>query len=198
MTASLLWALVIFCFVSSITPGPNNLMLMTSGVNFGVRRTLPHMLGIAFGFTLMVVLVGLGLAGLFARVPSLLVAMKWVGAAYMVYLAAKLAMAAPLKPGGTVGDPMTFLQAAAFQWINPKAWIMALTGVATYTDPGDYTRTVLVVALVFGIVNLPCIACWALFGTALRHALQRPGVLRAFNWTMGALLIASLYPVFTE
>ena len=198
MTASLLWALVIFCFVSSITPGPNNLMLMTSGVNFGVRRTLPHMFGIAFGFTLMVVLVGLGLAGLFARVPSLLVAMKWVGAAYMVYLAAKLAMAAPLKPGGTVGDPMTFLQAAAFQWINPKAWIMALTGVATYTDPGDYTRTVLVVALVFGIVNLPCIACWALFGTALRHALQRPGVLRAFNWTMGALLIASLYPVFTE
>lgn len=198
MTASLLWALVIFCFVSSITPGPNNLMLMTSGVNFGVRRTLPHMFGIALGFTLMVVLVGLGLAGLFARIPSLLVAMKWVGAAYMVYLAAKLAMAAPLKPGGTVGDPMTFLQAAAFQWINPKAWIMALTGVATYTDPGDYTRTVLVVALVFGIVNLPCIACWALFGTALRHALQRPGVLRAFNWTMGALLIASLYPVFTE
>lgn len=198
MTASLLWALVIFCFVSSITPGPNNLMLMTSGLNFGVRRTLPHMFGIALGFTLMVLLVGLGLAGLFARVPALLVAMKWVGAAYMVYLAVKLATAAPLKAGGAVGRPMTFLQAAAFQWINPKAWIMALTGVATYTDPLDYTRTVLLVALVFGVVNLPCIGCWALFGTALRHALQRPAVLRAFNWTMGALLIASLYPVFTE
>lgn len=198
MTGALLWALVIFCFVSSITPGPNNLMLMTSGVNFGVRRTLPHMFGIALGFTLMVVLVGLGLAGIFARFPVLLVAMKWVGAAYMVYLAVKLATAAPLKPTGASGDPMTFLQAAAFQWVNPKAWIMALTGVATYTDPGDYTRTVLLVALVFGIVNLPCIASWALFGTALRHALQRPAVLRAFNWTMGALLIASLYPVFTE
>lgn len=198
MTGALLWALVIFCFVSSITPGPNNLMLMTSGVNFGVRRTLPHMFGIALGFTLMVVLVGLGLAGIFARFPVLLVAMKWVGAAYMVYLAVKLATAAPLKPTGATGDPMTFLQAAAFQWVNPKAWIMALTGVATYTDPGDYTRTVLLVALVFGIVNLPCIASWALFGTALRHALQRPAVLRAFNWTMGALLIASLYPVFTE
>lgn len=198
MTASLLWALVIFCFVSSITPGPNNLMLMTSGLNFGVRRTLPHMFGIALGFTLMVLLVGLGLAGLFARYPALLVAMKWVGAAYMVYLAVKLATAAPLKAGGAVGRPMTFLQAAAFQWINPKAWIMALTGVATYTDPLDYTRTVLLVALVFGVVNLPCIGCWALFGTALRHALQRPAVLRAFNWTMGALLIASLYPVFTE
>ena len=198
MTGALLWALVIFCFVSSITPGPNNLMLMTSGVNFGVRRTLPHMFGIALGFTLMVVLVGLGLAGIFARFPVLLVAMKWVGAAYMVYLAVKLATAAPLKPTGASGDPMTFLQAAAFQWVNPKAWIMALTGVATYTDPGDYTRTVLLVALVFGMVNLPCIASWALFGTALRHALQRPAVLRAFNWTMGALLIASLYPVFTE
>ena len=198
MPGALLWALVIFCFVSSITPGPNNLMLMTSGLNFGVRRTVPHMFGIALGFTLMVLLVGLGLAGLFARYPALLVAMKWVGAAYMVYLAVKLATAAPLKAGGAVGRPMTFLQAAAFQWVNPKAWIMALTGVAAYTDPGDYTRTVLLVALVFGVVNLPCIACWALFGTALRHALQRPMVLRAFNWTMGALLIASLYPVFTE
>lgn len=198
MPGALLWALVIFCFVSSITPGPNNLMLMTSGLNFGVRRTLPHMFGIALGFTLMVLLVGLGLAGLFTRYPALLVAMKWVGAAYMVYLAVKLATAAPLKPGAAVGRPMTFLQAAAFQWVNPKAWIMALTGVAAYTDPGAYTRTVLLVALVFGLVNLPCIACWALFGTALRHALQRPLVLRIFNWTMGALLIASLYPVFTE
>ncbi len=198
MPGTLLWALVIFCFVSSITPGPNNLMLMTSGVNFGVRRTVPHMFGIAFGFTLMVVLVGLGLAGIFTRFPALLVGMKWVGAAYMVFLAVKLATASPLAPGRAIGDPMTFLQAAAFQWVNPKAWIMALTGVATYTDPADYTRTVLLVSLVFGVVNLPCIACWALFGTALRHALQRPAVLRAFNWTMGALLIASLYPVFTE
>lgn len=198
MTGALLSALVIFCFVSSITPGPNNLMLMTSGVNFGVRRTVPHMVGIALGFTVMVALVGLGLAGVFTRYPSLLVGMKWVGAAYMVYLAVKLARAAPLTAGGALGDPMTFLQAAAFQWVNPKAWIMALTGVATYADQGDYTRSVLLVALVFGIVTLPCIACWALFGTALRHALQRPLVLRAFNWTMGALLIASLYPVFSE
>jgi threonine/homoserine/homoserine lactone efflux protein len=198
MPAALLWGLAVFCFVSSITPGPNNLMLMTSGVNFGVRRTLPHMLGVAVGFVLMVALVGLGLAGLFTRYPPLLVGMKWVGAAYMVWLAVKLARAAPVRPGAATGRPMTFLQAAAFQWINPKAWIMALTAVATYTDPADYTRTVLVVALVFGIVNLPCISSWVFFGTALRHALQRPAVLRAFNWTMGALLIASLYPVFTE
>ena len=198
MSAALFWGLAVFCFVSSITPGPNNLMLMASGVNFGVRRTVPHALGVGLGFVVMVALVGLGLAGLFTRYPALLVAMKWVGAAYMVWLALKLARAAPLKAGAAGGHPMTFFQAVAFQWINPKAWIMALTAVATYTNPQDYTRTVLVVALVFGIVNLPCISTWALFGTVLRGALQRPAVLRAFNWIMGALLIASLYPVFTE
>ena len=198
MPAALLWGLAVFCFVSSITPGPNNLMLMTSGVNFGVRRTVPHMLGVALGFTVMVALVGLGLAGLFARVPVLLVAMKWLGAAYMVWLAVKLARAQPIKAGTAVGRPLTFVQAAAFQWINPKAWVMALTAVATYTSSADYVRTVLLVALMFGAINLPTISCWVLFGTALRHALQRPAVLRAFNLTMGALLIVSLYPVLTE
>ncbi len=198
LPASLFWALVVFCFVSSITPGPNNLMLMTSGVNFGVRRTLPHALGVSLGFTLMVALVGLGLAGLFARLPVLLTAMKWLGAAYMVWLAVKLARAAPVKAGAAVGRPLTFLQAAAFQWINPKAWIMGLTACATYTSPDDYTRTVLLVAAMFGFVGLPAISCWVLFGTGLRRALQRPLVLRLFNLSMGALLIASLYPVFTE
>ena len=192
MPASLLWGLAAFCFASSITPGPNNLMLMTSGVNFGIRRTMPHMMGVALGFSLMVALVGLGLAGVFTRFPALLVGLKWLGAAYMVYLAAKLARAAPVKPGAAGGRPMSFVQAGAFQWVNPKAWVMALTAVATYTNPADYTRTVGVVALVFGAVNLPCIASWVLFGTALRHALQRPVVLRTFNLAMGALLIASL------
>ena len=198
MPASLLWGLAAFCFASSITPGPNNLMLMTSGVNFGVRRTMPHMLGVALGFSVMVALVGLGLAGVFTRFPALLVGLKWLGAAYMVYLAVKLARAAPVKPGAAGGRPMSFVQAGAFQWVNPKAWVMALTAVATYTNPADYTRTVGVVALVFGAVNLPCIASWVLFGTALRHALQRPMVLRAFNLAMGALLLASLYPALTE
>ncbi len=198
MPAALLWGLTVFCIVSSITPGPNNLMLMSSGVNFGVRRTLPHMTGVALGFVIMVALVGLGLAGLFSRYPALLVTMKWIGAAYMVWLAVKLARATPIKAGEAKGRPITFVQAAAFQWINPKAWIMALTAVATYSDPADYTRTVLMVALVFGMTTLPCVAIWVFFGTALRHALQRPAILRAFNWSMGILLIASLYPVFTE
>jgi threonine/homoserine/homoserine lactone efflux protein len=198
MSGTLLWALAVFCFVSSITPGPNNLMLLTSGVNFGVRRTVPHMLGVGLGFTLMVAVVGLGLAGIFARFPALLVAMKWLGAAYMVYLAVKLARAAPLEAGAAAGRPMTFLQAAAFQWVNPKAWVMALTAMATYTMPDDYIRTVGLVALVFGVVNLPCVSSWVLFGTVLRQVLQRPLVVRAFNLVMAALLIASLYPALTE
>jgi len=198
MSGALLWGLAVFCFVSSITPGPNNLMLLTSGVNFGVRRTVPHMLGVGLGFTLMVAVVGLGLAGIFARFPALLVAMKWLGAAYMVYLAVKLARAAPLEAGAAAGRPLTFLQAAAFQWVNPKAWVMALTAMATYTMPDDYIRTVGLVALVFGVVNLPCVSSWVLFGTVLRQVLQRPLVVRAFNLVMAALLIASLYPALTE
>ena len=198
MPTSLLWGLAIFCFVSSITPGPNNIMLMTSGVNFGVRRTIPHALGVSLGFPLMVAVVGLGLAGIFARFPVLLVAMKWLGAAYLVYLAVKLARATPIASGSAGGRPMTFFQAAAFQWINPKAWIMALTAVATYALPDHYTRTVVLVAATFGIVCLPTVSCWVLFGTGLRRMLQNPVMLRVFNLAMGALLIASLYPALTE
>ena len=198
MPASILWALAVFAFVTSVTPGPNNMMLLTSGVNFGFRRTVPHALGVALGFTLMVAVVGLGLAGIFARFPVLLVGLKWVGAAYMVFLAFKLARAAPLKEGAAGGRPMTFLQAAAFQWVNPKAWVMALTAVATYTLPESYVLSVFIVALVFGAINLPSVSSWVLFGTALRRALGNPKTLRLFNWTMAALLIASLYPALRE
>ena len=198
MTTALLWALCAFCFVASVTPGPNNLMLMTSGVNFGPRRSVPHLLGVCLGFTLMVALVGLGLAGLFARVPTLLLAMKWVGAAYMLWLAWKIANAAPVIPGGGSGRPMTFLGAAAFQWVNPKAWIISVTAVATYTVPDDFVRTVLMVATVFGIITMFSTGSWVLFGSMLRQLLQRPLLLRAFNWTMAALLVASLYPALTE
>ncbi len=198
MPADLFWALAVFAFVSSVTPGPNNMMLLASGLNFGFRRTIPHALGVALGFTLMVALVGLGLAGLFSRYPVLLIAMKWIGAAYMVYLAFKLARSKGMKDSATPGRPLTFLQAAAFQWVNPKAWIMALTAVATYTLPDRYVVTVLVVALVFGAVNLPSVSTWVVFGSALRHSLSNPKMLRAFNWTMAALLILSLYPALRE
>ena len=198
MPVDLLWALAIFAFVSSVTPGTNNMMLLSSGANFGVRRTVPHALGVALGFTLMVAVVGLGLAGLFSSYPVLLVAMKWIGAAYMLFLAVKIARSAPLTERSTKTRPMTFIQAAAFQWVNPKAWIMAVTAVATYTRPDRYVATVLIVAAVFGAVNLPSVWSWVVFGSALRRILSDPWKLRAFNWTMAALLIASLYPALRE
>lgn len=194
MTTDLLLALVGFAFVSSVTPGPNNLMLMTSGANFGFRRTLPHMAGVTLGFTLMTALVGLGLAGLFEAWPPAHSVLKAVSVVYMVWLAWKFAHAAPPEGGEARGRPMTFLEAAAFQWVNPKGWAMALTAVSVYA-PGQTLAAVLTVAAVFGLVNLPSVSSWALAGQGLRRLLGTPRRIRAFNWTMAALLLLTLWPV---
>ena len=195
---ALLPALTLFTFVSSITPGPNNLMLMTSGLNFGFGRTVPHLLGVGLGFTVMVLLVGLGLAEIFMRAPVLLLVLKGLGAAYLLYLAVKIARSGPPRTGVARGIPLTFLQAAAFQWVNPKAWIMAVTACATYTLPDRYTFSVLVIAAVFGVVNLPCVSVWVGFGSGLRRLLADPAKLKIFNYTMAALLVVSLYPLVTD
>ncbi|MEM7471354.1 MAG: LysE family translocator [Pseudomonadota bacterium] len=193
MTYDILYGLIGFAFVSSITPGPNNLMLMASGANFGFWRSVPHMLGIALGFTLMVFLVGLGLAQVFDAYPVLHDVLKVVSVIYMAWLAWKIANAAPPKEGEASGTPMTFLQAAAFQWVNPKAWAMALTAVTVYSF-GPSLWAVAAVAGTFGLVNGPAVSTWTLLGTQLRRVLTNPARLRAFNWGMAALLMASLYP----
>ena len=190
----LLIALIGFAFVSSITPGPNNMMLLASGVNYGFRRTLPHMLGVSLGHSLMVVLVGLGLAGLFLAYPLARTALTVVSVVYLCWLAWKIAHAAPPDPAAPKGRPMTFIQAALFQWVNPKAWSMALTAVSLYT-PDTSLASIVTVALVFCATNLPSVSAWAALGTALRGWLRDPARLRAFNWTMAALLVLSLYPV---
>lgn len=195
---ALLPALVLFGIVMSITPGPNNVMLMTSGVNFGFWRTMPHMWGVTLGFGLMAALVGLGLAGVFAAVPVLFVVLKWVGALYLVVLAVKIARSSAIEEAGSRGRPLTFLQAAGFQWINPKAWIIVISACATYGVPSNYAFSIMVVALVLTVTTMPSIAVWVLFGSALRRALRHPRLLRLFNYTMAALLIGSLYPIFTE
>ena len=190
-------ALTLFAFVSSITPGPNNLMLLSSGTRFGFRRTIPHMLGVSIGFALMIALVGFGLARLFTLYPQLQVALKVVSIIYLLYLAMKIATALPLAAGGSesIGTPMTFLQAAAFQWVNPKAWTMALTALSAYMPPLNPWLGVLIVALVFGLVNLPSVSIWAAMGMHLRRFLAEPAKLRVFNWVAAALLVASLWPV---
>ncbi|KAF0232264.1 MAG: LysE family amino acid efflux [Beijerinckiaceae bacterium] len=198
MPLDLLLALIGFAFVTSITPGPNNMMLLTSGVNFGFRRTVPHMLGIGIGFTLMVALIGLGLGQIFERYPLLYSILKYVGAVYMLWLAWGIANSGPVDEGEVRGKPMSFLQAAAFQWVNPKAWVMGVGAIATYTRPENYVATVLFVALVFGVVNIPCVGSWAAFGSAMRHLLRDPRIVRWFNITMAVLLVASLWPVLAE
>lgn len=194
MTYDLLFALMMFAFVSSITPGPNNLMLMASGANFGFRRTVPHMLGIGIGFTVMVLLVGAGLAQVFMRVPLLYSALKILSVAYLLWLAWKIAHAAPATGGETAGTPMTFGQAAAFQWVNPKAWTMALTATTVYT-PNHTMGAIITVALVFGAVNLPSVSTWTVLGQQMARLLTNARRLVVFNWIMAALLVLSLYPI---
>eukprot|EP01037_Dinobryon_pediforme_P012265 gene12265-12352_t len=197
MNIALLPALILFAFVTSITPGPNNLMLLASGVNFGFRRTIPHMLGIGIGFTVMVAAIGFGLAQIFIVWPVTYAVLKFSGAIYMLWLAWKISQSGPVEGGKTIGEPMSFLQAAAFQWVNPKAWIMAISAISTYTVGGTVV-SVLIVAGAFGAVNLPCVSSWALFGTAMRRVLSDPHKVRLFNYAMAILLVASLYPIMRE
>ncbi len=194
MTHDLFLALLGFAFVTSVTPGPNNMMLLASGVNFGVRRTIPHMLGISLGHMLMVVLVGLGLSGVFHTVPQLMTALKVAAVAYMLWLAWKIANAAAPGTAAAAGKPFTFVQAAAFQWVNPKAWAMALGAIAAYA-PDPSLTTIAIVAATFAAVNLPSVSVWAAAGQVLRRWLDDPVRLRVFNWTMAVLLVLSLIPV---
>jgi threonine/homoserine/homoserine lactone efflux protein len=191
-------AAMTFALVMSITPGPNNTMLLASGVNFGFRRTLPHMLGITLGCMVMMIAIGLGLGQLFERMPSLFVALQAASVAYLIYLAWKIAMSRSLSIGKGDQRPMTILQAAAFQWVNPKAWMMAVTGVTAFRLSNDLLTNAVFLALAFAIVNLPSISVWAAFGVGVRRLLSSATVLRAFNWTMAALLVASIAPALSH
>ncbi len=194
MFQSFVIPLATFAFVTSITPGPNNLMLMASGANFGFRRTIPHMLGVALGFVFMAFLMGIGLAELFEEFPWLHTVLTVVSIVYLLWLAWKIANAAPPEPGAAKGTPLTFLQAAAFQWVNPKAWAMALTAVTIYA-PGDTALAIFAVAAVFGAINLPSVSTWCLLGQGMQRVLTDQRRLSVFNWTMALLLVLSLYPV---
>ncbi|MEM8914899.1 MAG: LysE family translocator [Pseudomonadota bacterium] len=194
MTYELLTALAAFAFVTSITPGPNNLMLMASGANFGFVRTVPHMLGVALGFVFMVVLVGLGLIQVFDAYPVSYTLLKVFSIIYLLYLAWRIATAAPVRDESKAGKPFTFLQAALFQWVNPKAWAMALTAVSVYA-PTQSLLAIAQVAVVFGVINFPSVGSWTLLGQQMRRLLNNPVRLRLFNATMAILLVLSLYPV---
>lgn len=194
MTQNLFIAFIGFAFVSLFTPGPNNLMLMASGANYGLRRSVPHMFGVALGFGAMVALVGAGLMAVFTEVPVLQIVLKTVAMLFLVYLAWKIAHAAPPGSVDAQGRPLSFLQAVAFQWVNPKGWAMALTAISAYA-PGQSWAAIAVVAGGFALIGIGSSTTWVTLGTQIRTWLTSPKRLRIFNLTMAGLLIATLIPV---
>lgn len=187
-----------FAFASSVTPGPNNMMLVASGVNFGLKRTLWHVAGINVGFPVMLLLSGLGLGQVFARYPAIYTAMKVVGIAYMFWLVWKIANAGPVNEGRQRATPMTFAQAAAFQWVNPKAWAMVVGAIAAYTVPENYILSLVTITLLYALTGTPGSLVWAAFGSAMRNFLKDPVKVRWFNRAMAALLVVSLYPAVMD
>ena len=209
MNTDQLIALAIFAAVSSITPGPNNLMLLASGVNFGVKRSLPHLAGVTLGFVFLFLCLGFGLQSVFKAYPQLEVVLRYMGAAYMVWLAWKMVssstspQAAPPASSDNENSadantlkPMPFVTAVAFQWVNPKAIMMAIGAISTYVPSGAGAWGMVLVGAVFGAINAPMVSCWLLFGSSMRQFLQDPQKRRWFNWIMAAPLLATLYPVF--
>ena len=194
MTPDIFLALLIFAAASVFTPGPNNLMLMTSGANYGLRRSLPHMAGVAYGLPLMILPVGLGVMQLFDMWPPAYTVLKVASVGYMLWLAWKIANAAAPGEKTATGQPLTFWQAAGFQWVNPKAWSMSLGAITLYATTRDLA-SVLWVAGAFAFAGTFSATTWTTLGTALRQFLSEPRRLRVFNWTMAGLLILSMVPV---
>ncbi|MET0363417.1 MAG: LysE family translocator [Sphingobium sp.] len=191
METQAILALLAFGVVSSFTPGPNNLMLMASGANFGVLRTMPHMAGVVIGFSVMIVIVGLGLFGLFHAWPPSFTLLKVVSVLYTIWLAWKIARAGAPDTAGTDTRPMGFIQAAAFQWVNPKAWTMALSAITLYA-PDERLDSILFLSLVFGVIGVASTGSWMLMGLSIRRWLSSHQRLLAFNYGMAALLVGSI------
>jgi len=193
------FAILLFAFTATITPGPNNVMIMTSGVNYGVRRSLPHFFGICLGFPVMVILVGLGIGTVVERFPVVHEVIKIVGVAYLLYLSWRIATSSPVSLEGAEGRPLTFWQAVLFQWVNPKAWVMVTGAVAAFTSVSDgiYVQ-VLLITSAFALVAFPCVAMWMTFGLGLKKLLKDPSHQRVFNVAMAVLLVSSIAPVINE
>ncbi len=191
-----------FTVAMSATPGPNNAMVTASGASWGFRATLPHILGVATGFAAMVLLVALGAGEAIAGRPWIQTVLRWVGSAYLLYLAWRIASAEPKSPQAmrAAGRPLNFWQAALFQWVNPKAWVAALGAVVTYTTAtgSAWFGQAGLLAAMFLLVTLPILTLWTLAGVGAARLLRTPRALRRFNWAMAGLLVAAVVPMFWE
>ncbi|MEA2908831.1 MAG: hypothetical protein QOJ15_912 [Bradyrhizobium sp.] len=199
MSQPLLIAFVLFAAVMFFTPGPNNVMLLSSGLTHGFRRTLPHIAGITFGMAFMIAAVGLGLGTIFITYPLLQTVLKYAGAAYLIYLAAVIALSgtAPSAQDNARG-PMTFWGAAVFQWVNVKGWVMVIGTITAYAAVAGFPWNIVIQTVISLVIGAVATVAWALFGSALRPVLRSPRAVRAFNIVMAILLLASLYPVFMD
>jgi threonine/homoserine/homoserine lactone efflux protein len=199
MSHELLIAFIVFAAVMFITPGPNNIMVLSSGLTYGFRRTVPHIAGIVLGFAFMIAAVGVGFGAVFVAYPTLEVVLKYAGAAYLIYLAVAIALSGPPKAHEDAArKPMSFLGAAMFQWVNVKGWVMVIGTITAYAGIARFPWNIAIqvaLALIFGAIS---ISLWTLFGSALRPVLTSERTVRAFNIVMAILLLGSLFPVFME
>jgi threonine/homoserine/homoserine lactone efflux protein len=191
-------ALLMFTFSASITPGPNNVMILTSGLNYGVKRSQQHLLGIVLGFSFMVVVLGFGFGILFENFPFLHTFIKVAGVVYLLFLAWRVASTRPKEIEGVARPPLNFIQAALFQWLNPKAWMMATSGIATFASAEAPAGQILLIATVFMFASITCTGSWLVFGAALKRFLSTPRTMRIFNCLMAGLLVLSLLPTLRE
>lgn len=199
MSAELFWALLVFVLVTLFTPGPNNAMLMATGLNFGFRRGQPHLWGVALGFGAMVLAVGLGLGTAFEAFPAIYTGVKYAGAAYLLYLAWQIGTAGEIEESGEKrGRPISFLEAAAFQWLNPKGWVMAVGAVSAYAAVARFPANMILIAGLFAGFGILSSATWLGFGTGLKRLLTSPRAVRAVNIVMALLLAASLWPILAD
>ncbi len=189
--------ILLFGLAATVTPGPNNIMLTASGSAFGFRLTMPHILGITVGFPLMCFAVGLGLGEIFTRYPQVHLALKYFGAAYLLYLAWRIAQSGRPDSGEAGRRPLTFFEAAGFQWINPKAWMIALSAIPAFTTiGGNYYAELLLMVAIFAIIALPSCVVWCLFGVGIRKLIRSPEMARIVNLGLAALVAASVGLLF--
>lgn len=184
--------------MTSITPGPNNIMLASSGITFGFKRSIPHILGIGFGFGLMVILVGLGLGTLLSTSPILFTGMKILGIAYLLYLAYQIYNSDSINTQSSQSKPLTFLSAALFQWVNPKAWIMIMGAVTAYTSAQSSIFLFGLIGLIYGVVSIPSVGVWAYIGESFQHFANNSKKIKWFNQAMAILLVISVISPIEE
>lgn len=196
MTLSSILSFLIYALVTSITPGPNNIMLASSGITFGFRRSIPHILGIGFGFSLMVFLVGIGIGSILIQHQLVYEFLKLVGIVYLLYLTYQIFKSDAVDKAERANKPLSFQQAAIFQWVNPKAWVMTLGAVTTYTSSSNTFLVFMCIAILYGLVSIPSVGIWAYVGEKAQYLLNNRKKVHYFNMIMACLLfVSTLNPI---